>query len=122
MTCAQVLSIRITCLHGRRRSRCIPAVSRYVDWEALAYWAGPALDRGSRLPAEVERRCPGFLDAYMNAREQDSSGASEDWPRLMLWIVDHFFRDAKAEGWLDAILIQVRSYPRAIRGRPFLPV
>ena len=103
--------------------RLAEAVSRYVDWEAFAYWAGPALDRGSRLPAEVaaevEHRCPGYLDANINAREQDSSGASEDWPRLMLWIVDHFFQDAKAEGWFDAILIQVRSYPRAIRTMEF---
>jgi hypothetical protein len=99
--------------------RLAEAVSRYVDWEAFAHWAGPALDRGYRLPAEVaaevERRCPGFLDANIKAREQDSSGASENWPRLMLWIVDHFFQDAKAEGWFDAILIQVRSHPRAIR-------
>ena len=41
------------------------------------------------------------------------------WPRLMLWIVDHFFQDAKAEGWFDAILIQVMSYPRAIRTMEF---
>ena len=74
--------------------------------------AGPALDRGSRLPAEVaaevERRCPRFLGANINAREQDSSsGASEDWPCLMLWIVDHFFQDAKAQGWFYAILIHL---------------
>ena len=61
--------------------RLAEAVSGYVDWEAIAHRAGPALDRGSRLPAEVaaevERRCPGFLDTNINAREQDSSGASE---------------------------------------------
>ena len=33
----------------------------------------------------------------------------------MLWIADHFFQDAQTEGWFDAILIQVRSHPRAIR-------
>ena len=33
----------------------------------------------------------------------------------MLWIADHFFQNAKTEGWLDAILVQVRSHPRAIR-------
>jgi len=59
------------------------------------------------------------LEADINAREQDSSGASEDWPRLMLWIADHFFQDAKAEGRFDAILIQVRSYQRAIRTMEF---
>jgi hypothetical protein len=33
----------------------------------------------------------------------------------MLWIGDHYFQDAKTEGWFDAILVQVRSHPRAIR-------
>jgi hypothetical protein len=33
----------------------------------------------------------------------------------MRWIADHFFRDAKTEGWFDAILAQVRSHPRVIR-------
>ena len=49
------------------------AVSRYIDWEALAYWAQPALEHCSQLPAEVvcelERRCPGFLE--LNARQKD---------------------------------------------------
>ena len=93
------------------------AVSRYIDWEALAYWAQPALERCPRLPAEVlselERRCPGFLE--LNSQQRGSRSTSQVWQRLMLWIADHFFQDAKTEGWLDAILVQVRSHPRAIR-------
>ena len=37
----------------------------------------------------------------------------------MLWIGDHSFEDAKIEGWIDAILIQVRNHPRAIRTMEF---
>ena len=37
----------------------------------------------------------------------------------MLWVADHFFQDAKTEGWFDAILVQVRSHPRAIRTMEF---
>ncbi len=44
-----------------------------------------------------------------------SDGTSQEWQRLMRWIADHFFQDAKTEGWFDAILVQVRSHPRAIR-------
>jgi len=95
------------------------AVARYIDWEAFAYWARPALERGSQLPAEVasnlERRCPGFLVASIKARQQDSGGDSQEWQRLMLWIVDHLFQDTQTEGWFDAILVQVRCHPRAIR-------
>jgi hypothetical protein len=93
------------------------AVARYIDWEALAYWAQPALDRCPQLPAEVvselERRCPGFLK--LNERRKGSRAASQVLEGLMLWIADHYFQDATTEGWFDAILAQARSHPRAIR-------
>jgi hypothetical protein len=99
--------------------RLCEAVARYIEWEALAYWARPALERGSRPPAEVasklERQCPGFVDANVKSRRRDSSVGSQEWQRLMLWIADHFFQDAQTEGWFDAILVHVRSHPRAIR-------
>jgi hypothetical protein len=37
----------------------------------------------------------------------------------MLWIGDHFFENAKREGWFDAILVRVRNHPRAIRTMEF---
>lgn len=86
------------------------AVSRYIDWEAFAYWVRPALELGSRLPGEVAselgRRCPGFLEA------DPSTG---DWQHLMCWIADRYFDDAKSEGCFDAILIHAHNHPRAIR-------
>jgi hypothetical protein len=99
--------------------RLAEAVAHYMDYEALAYWARPALEGGSELPAEVvcelERRCPRYLDARLKASEKASRGSSQGWEHLMLWIADQFFKDAKIEGWFDAILVQVRSHPRAIR-------
>ena len=99
--------------------RLCEAVARYLDWEAFAYWARPALERKSRPPAEVasvlERRCPGFLNASIKATQRDSGGDSQALQRLMLWIADHCFQDAQTEGWFDTILVHVRSHPRAIR-------
>ena len=47
--------------------RLATAVSRWIDWEALASWARAALESKSELPTEVvseiERRCPGFIKA-----------------------------------------------------------
>lgn len=90
--------------------RLFAAVSRYIDWEAFAYWVRPGLELGSRLPREVARelgqRCPGFLEAQVRVR---------DWQQLMCWIVDQNFKDARNERWLDAILIHAHSHPRAIR-------
>ena len=44
--------------------RLTEAATRYMDCEALAYWARQALERGSEPPPEVvrelERRCPAF--------------------------------------------------------------
>ncbi len=99
--------------------RLAEAVSQWIDWEALAYWARPALELKSGVTKEVAcelgRRCPGFLEANSSVREQGSLGTSQDWQSLMSWIADHYFQDAKAEGWFDAILLQARSHPRAIR-------
>jgi len=54
--------------------RLVGAVSRWIDWEAFAYWARPALEAGSELPAQVAselgRCCPGFLAAGSGARRK----------------------------------------------------
>jgi hypothetical protein len=99
------------------------AVARYMDYEALAYWARPALERDAQPPAEVvcelERRCPGYLGTPLTAQRIASSNVARDWEHLMLWICDRFFQDAKTEGWFDAMLVQVRNHPRAIRTMEF---
>ncbi|MGB8890417.1 MAG: hypothetical protein WCC87_27065 [Candidatus Korobacteraceae bacterium] len=99
------------------------AVTRCMDCEALAYWARHVLESGSELPAEVvrelERGCPGYLEAELKARREESRKPAEASQRLLLWIADHLFQDAKAEGWFDAVLTQVRSHPRAIRTMEF---
>ena len=103
--------------------RLADAVARYMDYEALAYWARPALEQNAEPPAEVarqmERQCPGYLDTRRTTPGKAPRGSARDWEHLMLWIGDHLFRDAKQEGWFDAILIQVRSHPRAIRTMEF---
>ena len=98
------------------------AVSRFIDWEALAYWARPAFEAGGSLPSEgtheLDSRCPGFLES--NTEQRGVNGRSpDDWHRLMLWISEHFFQDARSEGWYDAILISARTHPRAIRAMEY---
>ena len=100
-------------------NRLAEAVSQWIDWEAFAYWARAALESRSgantEVTSEIGRRCPGYLAANRNTQVHDSAGTSQDWHSLMSWIADHDFRDAKTEGWFDAILVRVRSHPRAIR-------
>lgn len=95
------------------------AISRYIDWEAFAYWTRPALESSAQLPGEVagelRRRCPGFVEALAREPKLSVKSRAHSWDRLMTWIADHFFRDAQNEGWFDAILTQARNHPRAIR-------
>lgn len=104
--------------------RLAEAVERYMDYEALGYWARPALERGPVLPqrvvSELKQRCQGYLDMWLQEEAIPSQGSGhQEWGNLMLWIGNHFFEDAKIEGWFDAILIQVRDHPRAIRTMEF---
>jgi len=103
--------------------RLADAVARYIDYEALAYWARSALEEQAELPAkvvrELERRCPGYLDTRLPTRGKAPRGSVRDWEHLMLWVGDHLFRDAQEEGWFDAIHVRVRSHPRAIRTMEF---
>ncbi|MGA9567967.1 MAG: hypothetical protein WBS19_20745 [Candidatus Korobacteraceae bacterium] len=80
---------------ARASSRLVPpdllsdAVESYVDWEAFAYWAQPALERGSRLPAEVagvlKRRCPGFLEPITRSRFR-ANVTSEPYSEHSAWV------------------------------------
>lgn len=94
------------------------AVSRYLDWEAFGYWARLPLERGTSLPLEVagelKSRCPGFVELNNKERLADLR-IPQDWHRLLLWIGEHFFEEAKREGWYGAILISSSNHPRAIR-------
>ena len=99
--------------------RLADATARYMECEALAYWARHALERQSGLPSEVirelEYRCPGYLELEGKIQAKRSRSNGQGWERLMIWVGDHFLQTAKREGWFDASLVQVRSHPRAIR-------
>jgi hypothetical protein len=99
--------------------RLADVVSRYIDWEAFAYWARPALESSPQLPGEVAaelgRRCPGFGEAFAHEKKLSFRSRAHSWDRLMAWITDHFFQDAQNEDWFEDILTQARNHPRAIR-------
>ena len=99
------------------------AVSRYIDWEALAYWFQLAQDHCPELPAEVafelDRRCPGFLAAGSKGRGRGGGAQFPPFEPLMNWITEGFFQDAKIEGWLDAVLSEGHNHPRSIRTREY---
>jgi hypothetical protein len=74
--------------------------------------AGPCLP--IELARELNSRCPGFVE-FNNKERLADRRIPQDWHRLMLWIGDQFFQEAKREGWYDAILVSTRNHPRSIR-------
>ena len=96
------------------------AVDRYLEWQALARWVRSPLESDARnLPSSVEvqlrRRCPGFLEYDAQLRGSDSPLLPRSWFRLMDWIEDHFFSEAKAEGWFSAVVFSAENHPRSER-------
>ena len=104
---------------GVSAARLEEAVTRYVDWEAFAYWSRCALEAHGDPPTgvmdELQRRCPGFVEHDRVCRLRDRSDEPRSWIRLMQWGTEHFFSEAKSEGWFDLLLQLARDHPRAQR-------
>jgi len=96
------------------------AVARYLDWEVFAYWARTAIEADPPLPAlverEVNRRCPGFLeaDAAAHAAKPDEEPHFRFY-RLLDWIGEHQFGQVEKQGWYEALLYQVELHARHTR-------
>ena len=95
-------------------------VTRYLDWEVFAYWARTAIEAGPPLPTlverEVNRRCPGFLEADAAAH----AAKPEEEPhfrfyRLLDWIGKHEFGQVQKQGWYEVLLYQVELHARHTR-------
>jgi hypothetical protein len=100
-------------------ARVAETVERYVEWQTFAYWLRPLLETNRELPArvaaEMERRCPGFLE-FNNSHalgKQEEKGRA--WRRLLAWIDDHFFSEARKQGWFETVVDQARNDPHHAR-------
>jgi hypothetical protein len=67
-------------------NRLAEAVERYTDYEAIALWARPALERGPELPQEVARelrqRRPGYLDTLPKNKPTALQSSGQEWNDL----------------------------------------
>jgi hypothetical protein len=79
------------------------AQHRYVRWQAFTLWTQAIVAAEGHTPswlaATLKKRCPGFI----------GNGALTSEPgllalRLHEWIHKQIFRQAKEEGWLDALI------------------
>ncbi len=91
------------------------AVEQYVEWKVFACWlqplSGATIDLPRRVATQLERRCPGFLKPRNSDDIKSRDGRARSGERLTTWIEDHFFSQAKEEGWFAMILKQARTHP-----------
>jgi hypothetical protein len=96
------------------------AVGRYVEWEVFAFWTRTALEGEFPLPApvqtEIRQRCPAFLAAEAVTRRTNPKEETYcRFNRLVEWIEDHKFTNARKEDWFDVLRYQARLHARHAR-------
>ena len=101
------------------REQFVEAVTRYVDWQAFAYWARSPLEADIELPArvraELQDRYPSLLE-YTEAGAGRGRGAGRrSWRRLLQWGEEHLFFEPRKQGWFDFMVRQADVHPRSVR-------
>jgi len=95
------------------------AVERYVEWKVFACWLHPLSSSRTELPkrvaAQLQRKCPGFLEPLNPDDNKSHDGRARSVERLMTWIEDHSFSQAKEEGWFAMIVKQALTHPLYVR-------
>lgn len=95
------------------------AVREYLKWEAFSLWIRVIADAERRPPGwmleSLRKRCPGIL-LNEQAHRKPRQGHSDPLPlRLLGWVHNNIFADAKREGWLDALIFYAVRDPRSQR-------
>lgn len=95
------------------------AQQEYLKWEAFSLWVRTIVDVESRPPGwmleVLQKWCPGFLQDQKRPRKTHRGQNSFIPLDLLVWIHNHIFRDAKREGWLDALVFCAVRTPRSRR-------
>jgi hypothetical protein len=101
-----------------RVDRLSAATEEYLEWFSFTHWALALLGRGLQLPTlivrEINRRFPGcneIADAFAAKTRTKITLA----PRVMLWIENQYFSEAKEGSWLDILRHQAQNDPTFVR-------
>jgi hypothetical protein len=76
----------------------------FAEWHMIILWVRVITETADQLPqivrSTLQLRCPGFLESQ--SREQKDNLPL--WKSLEEWCTAHFFAEARAEGWFDALM------------------
>jgi len=99
--------------------RLTAAIETYVGWLSFTRWLLPVLVADTSLPTritdEVNRKLPGFLDAEHSFARNGRRTLATIELRIMSWIENHYFREAKRGRWLGILRHRVQDHPRLVR-------
>jgi hypothetical protein len=94
-------------------------VAQYIEWEAFAFWARLAVERGPALPddvaAAVEQRSPGFLAHIRRQRSDEVEYSTWFWKNLLVWVENYAFSGEMAASQLSRIRDSARTHLRGER-------
>jgi hypothetical protein len=80
------------------------SASAFAEWHIFLLWVRAITEAADQLPEVVrsvlQSRCPGFLE-FQNRERKDNLPL---WKALEEWVAEHFFANARAEGWFDALM------------------
>jgi len=104
----------------------LAGVERYVEWSAFSCWLSSFAIGDAEMPkqvaAELERRCPGFLERSTPRPPAAGHKKVRGGQQFVRWIEDQFFAQAKKEGRLDAVRQQSRMHPLYARTQRYSEV
>jgi hypothetical protein len=76
----------------------------FAEWHIFVLWVRGIAETADQLPdivrSGLQSRCPGFLED----QRREPRDNFPLWSSLEEWITAHYFANAKAEGWVDALM------------------
>jgi hypothetical protein len=97
----------------------VPAIEKYIDWEATTEWARPLLTAGIKLPthvvADLERRLSRAYCGPGSGSKEKGKRRSVNWRSVIRATRQRLLPATKTEGCLDVFMESIRSHPWHVR-------
>lgn len=115
--------LRLAQNYGSERGLSLAAmtadVEKYVEWTTFSRWLEPFVNIDNPLPeqvaAELEQRCPGFLDQSNSQITTRGHARKQAGRKFITWIEERLFAEAKLQGRLGTIREQAEMHPLCAR-------
>jgi hypothetical protein len=102
-----------------REDQTAALVPQYIEWEAFAFWARSIVEVAHGIPvqvaAELNTRCPGFLEQAPTTGTSEAEYETRFWRELLTWMEAHAFAEMANSSMLDVVRGAARNHLRSER-------